>query len=112
MPVLGRLPSTRSRAEQVAHIAEAARQIRIQDLKLVHYAGAGHIGGDFSAIDILATLYGAVLDITPETVDDPGARPVHPEQGPRRRRALHHAGRVRLPAGRGAGDLPEAAVAR
>ncbi len=71
MPVLGRLPIHSSRAEQVAHIAEAARQIRIQDLKLVHYAGAGHIGGDFSAIDILATLYGAVLDISPETVNDP-----------------------------------------
>ena len=71
MPVLGRLPETATRSELVAHIAEAARQIRIQDAKLVHYAGAGHIGGDFSAIDILATLYGGVLNITPETVDDP-----------------------------------------
>jgi transketolase len=71
MPVLGRLPIHSSRAELVAHIAEAAQQIRIQDLKLVHHAGAGHIGGDFSAIDILATLYGAVLDISPETVSDP-----------------------------------------
>ena len=64
MPVFHRLPNAH-RDEQIAHIAEAARQIRIQDLKLVHYAGAGHIGGDLSAIDILATLYGAVLDITP-----------------------------------------------
>jgi transketolase len=71
MPVLGRLDRHSSRSEQAAHIAEVARQIRIQDLKLVHHAGAGHIGGDFSAIDILATLYGAVLDITPETVADP-----------------------------------------
>ena len=71
MPVLGRLHAHASRTEQVAHIAEAARQIRIQDLKLVHHAGAGHIGGDLSAADILATLYGAVLDITPETADDP-----------------------------------------
>ena len=55
----------------MAHIAEAARQIRVQDLKLVHYANAGHIGGDLSAADILATLYGAVLNVTPETVDDP-----------------------------------------
>ena len=54
MPVFGRLAPHASRAEQVAHIAEAARQIRIQDLKLVHHAGAGHIGGDLSAIDILA----------------------------------------------------------
>ena len=70
MPVFSRLPHAH-RDEQIAHIAEAARQIRIQDLKLVHYAGAGHIGGDLSAIDILATLYGAVLNVTPETVDDP-----------------------------------------
>jgi transketolase len=71
MPVFGRLDPHVSRARHVAHIAEAARQIRIQDLKLVHYANAGHIGGDLSAIDILATLYGAVLTITPDTVDDP-----------------------------------------
>src|SRR3954454_19427011 len=71
LPVFGQLPPHSSRSKQLAHIAEAARQIRIQDLKLVHYAGAGHIGGDFSAIDILATLYGAVLDVTPDTVDDP-----------------------------------------
>jgi transketolase len=71
MPVFGRLHPHASRADQVAHIAEAARQIRIQDLKLVHYANAGHIGGDLSAIDILATLYGAVLNVTPDTVDDP-----------------------------------------
>ena len=71
MPVFGRLEPTATRAELIDHIAEAARQIRIQDAKLVHYAGAGHIGGDFSAIDILATLYGAVLNVTPETVEDP-----------------------------------------
>jgi transketolase len=71
MPVLGRLAPHATRAEQIAHIAEAARQIRIQDLKLVHHAGAGHIGGDMSAADILATLYGAVLAIGPDNVDDP-----------------------------------------
>ena len=71
MPVFGRLEPTATRAELIDHIAEAARQIRIQDAKLVHYAGAGHIGGDFSAIDILATLYGAVLNVTPDTVEDP-----------------------------------------
>ncbi|HYI55383.1 MAG TPA: hypothetical protein VEX57_15565, partial [Microlunatus sp.] len=71
MPVLGRLSPYATRDEQVAHIAEAARQIRIRDLELVHHAGAGHIGGDFSAIDILATLYGAVLNVAPETADDP-----------------------------------------
>jgi transketolase len=71
MPVFGRLEATATRAELIDHIAEAARQIRIQDAKLVHYAGAGHIGGDFSAIDILATMYGAVLSVTPATVEYP-----------------------------------------
>ena len=71
MAVMGRLEPTAHRAELIEHIAEAARQIRIQDLKLVHYAGAGHIGGDLSAIDILATLYGAVLNVTPESAEDP-----------------------------------------
>src|SRR3954466_9590562 len=71
MPLIGRLAPNSTRDEVIAPAAEAARQIRIQDLKLVHYANAGHIGGDFSAIDILATLYGAVLNISPETVTDP-----------------------------------------
>ncbi|MET8862743.1 transketolase [Nonomuraea sp. NPDC004580] len=71
LPVFGRVARHAGRAEQIAHLAEAARQIRIQDLKLIHHAGAGHIGGDFSAIDILTTLYGAVLDISPERVTDP-----------------------------------------
>ena len=60
-----------SRHEVVAFLAETARQIRLQDLALVHFAGAGHIGGDFSATDILTTLYGAVLDVAPDRVDDP-----------------------------------------
>lgn len=71
MPVRGRLGPDATRTAQVAHLAETARQIRIQDLTLVHHAGAGHIGGDLSAIDVLTTLYGAVLNVTPETVDDP-----------------------------------------
>src|ERR1041384_1399907 len=71
MSVFSRPSPHASRADQVAHIAEAARQIRIQDLKLVHFANAGHIGGDLSAADILATLYGAVLNLNPDAVDDP-----------------------------------------
>ncbi len=60
-----------SRTEVVTFLAETARQIRLQDLALVHFAGAGHIGGSFSAVDILSTLYGAVLDVAPDRVDDP-----------------------------------------
>ncbi|RYZ13301.1 MAG: transketolase, partial [Myxococcaceae bacterium] len=71
MPILGPVAPGAGRAEAVAHLLETSRWIRRKDLHLVHAAGAGHIGGDFSAIDILTTLYGAVLNITPETAGDP-----------------------------------------
>lgn len=60
-----------SRTEIVDFLAEAARQIRLQDMAMVHHGGAGHIGGAFSSCDILTTLYAAVLNLTPETADHP-----------------------------------------
>ncbi|MVA74680.1 transketolase [Auraticoccus sp. F435] len=66
-----RPPAGAPRDEVVAQLRETARQIRLQDLALVHFAGAGHIGGDFSAVDVLTVLYGAVLDVAPDRVDDP-----------------------------------------
>jgi transketolase len=59
------VPST---AEQVR---EAARAIRRRNVEMIHAAGNGHIGGDLSAADILATLYLAVLNVDPERPDDP-----------------------------------------
>jgi len=49
----------------VAELEATARQIRIADLKTVYAAGAGHIGGELSAIDILTTLYFHTLKIDP-----------------------------------------------
>jgi transketolase len=43
-----------------------ARQIRLRDLQAVFEAGAGHIGGEMSAIDILTALYFRVLRVSPE----------------------------------------------
>jgi transketolase len=40
-------------------------------LQTIAAAGAGHTGGDLSCIDLLTVLYGAVLRISPEMVDDP-----------------------------------------
>lgn len=54
------------RGERVAALREAATEIRRRDLPMVVEAGMGHIGGDLSAIDVLATLYLAVLDVKPE----------------------------------------------
>ena len=46
-------------------LAGMAREIRVRILLTIHNAGMGHVGGDLSVTDILATLYGAVLNIDP-----------------------------------------------
>lgn len=64
--------STTSRAELAAHIVERARRIRIAALEIVYQARQGHLGSDFSAIDIMTTLYlGGVLNVDPARPDDP-----------------------------------------
>jgi transketolase len=52
-------------------IRAQAKAIRRRNVEIVHAAGLGHIGGDLSAADILATLYLAVLNIDPEHPEDP-----------------------------------------
>jgi transketolase len=48
-----------------SQLREIARQIRLLDLETVYNAGAGHIGGEMSAIDILTTLYFHTLRVDP-----------------------------------------------
>ena len=48
-----------------ATLARLARQVRESDLRMIRRAGLGHLGSDFSVIDILVTLYGAVLSVDP-----------------------------------------------
>jgi len=52
-------------------LCETARQIRLLDLETVYQAGAGHIGGEMSAIDILTTLYFHTLRVDPKNPHDP-----------------------------------------
>ena len=54
-----------------AELRATATAIRRRNLGIVNAAGLGHVGGDLSAADILATLYFAVLRIDPENPDDP-----------------------------------------
>ncbi|GAA4983732.1 transketolase [Yinghuangia aomiensis] len=55
--------------ERNARLAAAANAIRRRDLEMIRRAGLGHIGGDFSAIDILTVLYHLVLRHDPERPD-------------------------------------------
>ncbi len=43
-----------------------AKQIRLNVLKMVHRAGASHIGSCFSIADIVAVLYNLILQLRPE----------------------------------------------
>ena len=56
---------------RVELLTELARTVRLSDLDMISGAKLGHIGGDFSVTDILATLYGAILNVDPEEPRDP-----------------------------------------
>lgn len=56
---------------QANDLARIARRIRLRDLQAVVEAGAGHIGGEMSAIDILTALYFRVLRVWPDRPRDP-----------------------------------------
>ncbi|MDO1583276.1 transketolase [Rhizobium oryzicola] len=58
---------------QTTELERIAREIRIRDLQAVFEAGAGHIGGEMSAIDIMAALYFKVLKLWPD-------QPKHPDR--------------------------------
>jgi transketolase len=56
-------------AMDTKELEEFARQIRLLVLDLCHTKRTSHIGGAFSVADILAVLYGGVMNITPDTID-------------------------------------------
>ncbi len=56
-------------AEQLKLVAKQVRRLVVQ---MIDIARAGHIGGDLSVTDALVTAAFGVLNISPETADDPG----------------------------------------
>ncbi len=58
-------------AEKAVELRRIATEARLRDLRMVFEAGLGHIGGEFSALDILTVLYYAVLHIDPQRPDWP-----------------------------------------
>lgn len=63
--------TTSARSSSDASLAGRARAIRLRDLQMVYEAGIGHLGGEFSAIDILVTLYFSILRIDPTDPEAP-----------------------------------------
>lgn len=52
-------------------LRELANRIRLRDLRAVFEAGAGHIGGEMSVIDLLTALYFDTMNVTPGAPDNP-----------------------------------------
>ena len=53
-------------AAELGRLGEVARRIRVEVIRAVNHARAGHIGGPLSAADLLAVLYFRVMRIRPE----------------------------------------------
>jgi transketolase len=52
-------------------LRELARRIRRHAIEMTHRAGSSHVASSMSMAELLAVLYGSVLRVSPETVEDP-----------------------------------------
>ena len=53
----------------IEELEELARKCRIEIVKMVYRAQAGHPGGSLSEIDLLAGLYGTTMRVRPDDPD-------------------------------------------
>ena len=51
---------------------ELAKNIRLHVLDMTNKSGSSHIGSAFSIADLLAVLYGEILEVNPKNPDAPG----------------------------------------
>ena len=56
-------------ATSISELKELARRCRIEIVKMVHRAQAGHPGGSLSEIDLIAALYSTSLRVRPDEPD-------------------------------------------
>ncbi|MAI39689.1 MAG: transketolase, partial [Euryarchaeota archaeon] len=52
--------------KSVADLQEIARKCRVEIVKMVHRAQAGHPGGSLSEIDLITALYATRMRIRPQ----------------------------------------------
>ncbi|MDR0390732.1 MAG: transketolase [Planctomycetaceae bacterium] len=53
------------------NIQSLAQKIRIHATRMISAAKSSHLGGNFSMAEIIAVLYGKILNVSPENIDDP-----------------------------------------
>ena len=65
-------PAEPANSDRADALRRRAAEARLRDIRMVHGAGMGHVGGELSAMDILVTLYfGGVLRFDPANPSDP-----------------------------------------
>ena len=57
--------------ENLKELEIKSYELRQVVLDMIMKSGGGHIGGDFSVMDILVTLYNDQMNISPDNMDDP-----------------------------------------
>lgn len=55
---------------EIEELTTKSYELRKVVLDMIKKAGAGHLGGDFSVMDILVALYFNQMNISPEQADD------------------------------------------
>ena len=58
--------TTETQDQEISRLEEIARQIRVEIVRAVDHAKAGHLGGPLSAADMLAALYFRAMRIRPQ----------------------------------------------
>jgi len=53
------------------NIRLSAKNIRLHSTRMISKAKSSHLGGNFSMAEIVAVLYGKILNVSPERLDDP-----------------------------------------
>lgn len=61
----------RARRKKMDNLKAVSFELRKDVVNMIYKAKTGHMGGDFSVMDILVTLYYKHMNITPATANDP-----------------------------------------
>lgn len=59
--------------QRITKLKEYAQQARLATARLIHRAGSGHIGGDFSEAELITALYHEILNVSPADFARPPA---------------------------------------
>ena len=55
----------------IKELENLARKVRLHSTRMISKAKSSHLGGNFSMAEIVAVLYGKILNVSPERLDDP-----------------------------------------